>query len=151
VTGNLVGDVTGDVTGNVIGNVTGNVTGNLNGTVTGDSTIIRTTGGQVISGDLTVTGTFIETSDERLKENVSTVSNALDIVQSMRGVYYNKTQTPERREIGFIAQEVAQSIGELVEEAEDGYKAVSYGRTVALLVEAVKELSSEVQALKSQI
>ena len=150
VTGNVTGNLTGNVAGNLTGDVIGNVTGNLNGLVTGDSTIIRTTGGQTISGDLTVTGTFIETSDKRLKENVSTISDALDIVGSMRGVYYNKIATPERREIGFIAQEVEQSIGELVEESEGGYKAVSYGRTVALLVEAIKELKAEVEYLKLQ-
>ena len=97
--------------------------------------------GGTISGDLTITGTLVESSDARLKENVRPITDALSKVTSLQGVHYNKIETPESEEIGFIAQEVEVVVPEIVttDDTEEGMKAVSYARTVALLVEAIKE------------
>ena len=92
------------------------------------------------SSGLTVT-LLTETSDGRLKENVETLTDALSKVTMLRGVSYNLITTPEHNEIGLIAQEVETVVPELVitDDTEDGMKSVSYARTVALLIEAVKE------------
>jgi hypothetical protein len=106
---------------------------------------------EVNNTNVTISNTLVESSDARLKENVETLENSLDKVRALRGVSYNKIESPEYKEIGFIAQEVEEVVPELVttDETEDAMKAVSYGRTVALLVEAVKELKAEVEELKA--
>ena len=59
----------------------------------------------------------------------------------------------DKKEIGFIAQEVEKIIPELVKEdnGDDKYKSISYGNVTALLVEAIKELRQEVKDLKQEI
>jgi len=51
--------------------------------------------------------------------------------------------------IGVIAQEVQQILPEVVHTGDDGTLSVAYGNMVALLIEAVKELSLEIETLKS--
>jgi hypothetical protein len=105
------------------------------------------------TNNLTVTGDvfaddFDTTSDATLKENVVTIASALDKVMAMRGVNYNRIGR-DRLELGLIAQEVKQVVPEVVGQNEDGKLTVSYGNLVGLLIEAIKELSAEIQQLKS--
>ena len=87
---------------------------------------------------------FIATSDRRLKTNVATLSNALDIVKGLRGVYFTRLgQT--KRSVGVIAQEVEEVLPEVVHTGDDDMKSVSYGNIVGLLIEAVKELSEKME------
>lgn len=102
-----------------------------------------------VAGDLTVTGQITESSSIRYKENVSTITGSLDKVNSLRGVYYNKIDTPEQSEVGLIAEEVAEVMPELVTYNEDVVEGVKYSKTVALLVEAIKELTARVEELES--
>jgi len=76
------------------------------------------------------------TSDQRLKEDIKTLNNAVDIVNSLRGVAYIKGG---KAELGLIAQEVEQVIPQVVGEDMSGYKTIAYGNMVGLLVEAIKE------------
>jgi hypothetical protein len=105
------------------------------------------------TNNLTVTGDvfaddFDTTSDATLKENVVTVADALQKVLALRGVNYNRIGK-NKLELGLIAQEVEQVVPEVVGENEDGKKTVSYGNIVGLLIEAIKELSNEIDRLKS--
>ncbi len=90
------------------------------------------------------------TSDERLKENVTTLHNSLDKVMNLRGVKFTWKNNPEYgTRIGFIAQEFEKIIPELVFTNEtDGYKGINYAETTAVLVEAIKELKAENDQLK---
>jgi hypothetical protein len=56
----------------------------------------------------------------------------------------------ERRYAGVIAQEVEQVLPEAVG-GDEHRKTVDYNGTIALLIEAVKELTSEVETLKAAI
>ena len=105
------------------------------------------------SGAIYATGNITAYSDARIKENVVTIDGALDKVNAMRGVYYNKIDDPEKtKEIGFIAQEVNEVLPEAVTYAEDvDQYGVKYGNVTALLVEAVKELSDQVRDLKAEL
>ena len=93
---------------------------------------------------------MVSSSDERLKQDIETITDALTKVETMRGVTYLRNG---KKEIGVIAQEVERVIPEVVQTGEDeyGYKSVAYGNMVGLLIEAVKELSAEVKALNAQI
>ena len=103
------------------------------------------------SGNMTITGSLTENSDERLKENVNTIENALDKVNSLRGVEYNMIADDSKtKKLGLIAQEVEAVVPELVHDNEE-YKSVAYSNTVALLVESIKELTDKVNDLQSQI
>lgn len=103
-----------------------------------------------IDGDLIVTGDATSLSDERYKEDIVPVSNALDIVGSINGVYYTLTQAPEKRRVGVLAQNVEEVLPEVVSET-DGVKSVAYGNIVGVLVEAIKELRKEIRELKDGI
>jgi hypothetical protein len=88
------------------------------------------------------------TSDERLKTNVRTLNGALNKVNQLRGVSYNWTENPTGdTRIGFVAQEVNNVAPELTfvnPNSPDKYMGVHYDNVTALLVEAVKELSSNI-------
>ena len=92
-------------------------------------------------------------SDRRIKENIKTIDNALDKVLSLRGVYYNKIDDPNKeRCVGYIAQEVMEVVPELVVYSEelDIYN-MNYGPMVAMLTEAIKEQQAQIEELKQQV
>ena len=106
-----------------------------------------------VHGDIYATANITAYSDARIKENVVTIDSALEKVESMRGVYYNKIDDPDKtKEVGFIAQEVNEVIPEAVTYAEDvDQYGVKYANITALLVESVKELSQQVKDLQAEV
>lgn len=101
------------------------------------------------NGNLTAAGDVSAFSDAKLKTNVKTIEGALGKVNALRGVEFEKISTGEKC-VGVIAQEVEAVIPQVVGEVE-GTKTVAYGNLVGVLIEAVKELTAEVEALKAQI
>ena len=104
------------------------------------------------NGHFTATGDLASNSDERLKENIETIENALAKVMEMRGVYFDLKANPGKRKVGVIAQEVEAILPEVVNIAndEEQTKSVAYANMVGLLIEAIKDLKSEVDELKDQ-
>jgi uncharacterized protein YaiE (UPF0345 family) len=102
-----------------------------------------------VYGNIYATGTITQGSDARLKTNVQTIDSALDKVSAMRGVSFTHKDTGQR-DVGVIAQEVAEVVPEVVREDENGYLSVAYGNMVGVLIEAVKELRDEVWQLKAE-
>ena len=88
------------------------------------------------------------TSDLRLKENISTLTNALDKVKNLRGVSFqlkDRIAGGDEFRIGFIAQEVNEVVPELTfvnKTIPEEYMGVHYDNVTALLVEAIKEIAS---------
>jgi len=103
-----------------------------------------------VSGTIRATGDVIAYSDIRVKENITTIENALDKVKKLRGVEYNKIDNPEKS-IGVIAQEIEEVIPEVVREDNEGMKSVAYGNITAVLIEAIKEQQKQIDELKSII
>ena len=101
-------------------------------------------------GDFTASGNVSAYSDARLKEDVETVANALDLVASMRGVTYTRKDTGSKG-VGVIAQEMLEVIPQVVQQGEDGTLSVAYGNLVGVLIEAIKELKTEVETLKATV
>lgn len=83
-------------------------------------------------------------SDVKLKEDISSIQNSLDKVRALRGVEYI-LKSSGKKSIGVIAQEVEKILPEVVGMTDDGTKAVAYGKMIALLIEAIKELSDKVE------
>jgi hypothetical protein len=97
-----------------------------------------------VSGDIYATGDIVAFSDERHKENIITIDNALEKVLKLRGVYYDWKWQPEtkehRRHTGLIAQEVDQVMPEVVTYDPDNDRyGVSYDKLVGVLIEATKD------------
>ncbi|MFH1313698.1 MAG: tail fiber domain-containing protein [Candidatus Eisenbacteria bacterium] len=98
-------------------------------------------------------------SDERFKRDVRQLSGVLDRLQRIRGVsfewnalYESLGRASGHREIGVIAQEVEAEFPELVTTwGEEDYRAVEYGRMTGVLIEAIKELRAENEALRQRV
>ena len=89
---------------------------------------------------------FNSTSDERLKDDVKTIEQALDKVLALRGVTFSWIKNGESA-VGVIAQEVEEVIPEVVHQT-GLHKSVAYGNLVGVLIEAVKEQQEQINELK---
>jgi hypothetical protein len=103
-----------------------------------------------VIGNILASGTITGSSDIKFKTNIQTIPNALDKVLQLRGVEFDRIDMNGEHQIGVIAQEIEKIIPEVVY-GEDGTKSVAYGNIVAVLIEAIKELSAEVESLKTQL
>ena len=88
-------------------------------------------------------GYFGAKSDERLKENIEHIDNALEKVGRIDGKVYKFKFKDKERDGGVIAQELEKVLPEAVVEV-DGIKYVKYEAVIALLVNAVNELARKV-------
>ena len=80
-------------------------------------------------------------SDENLKKDVHTIENAVDKINQLRGVDFVWKESDEKS-MGVIAQELQKVFPELVTEENDELS-VNYNGLIAVLIEAVKELSKD--------
>jgi hypothetical protein len=110
-----------------------------------------------VEGDIQCTNLH-ETSDDRLKTDVTTLTDALNKVEKLRGVSFKWNDeavligaTKGENQIGVLASEVEQVYPELVSSPEVGYKSVDYTKLTAVLIEAVKELRSENMELRNNV
>jgi hypothetical protein len=95
-------------------------------------------------------------SDDRLKTKLGNIQNALEKIMSLNGFYHEANETAQAlgyepiREVGVSAQEVEKVMPEVVAPApiDPQYLTVRYERLVPLLIEAIKELKSEIDTLK---
>jgi hypothetical protein len=130
-------------------------------------------GGAFFRGTLTATGDIVaygSTSDIRLKKNIVPINGALDTIMKVNGYTFqwNEKAPVEKRdktEYGVIAQEVeAAGLDLLIRDyvrpvnGTDGdntppevWKSVQYDKFVPILIEAIKELSSENSELKVRL
>jgi hypothetical protein len=105
-----------------------------------------------MSGNMTVAGDVTAYSDARVKENIITVENALEKTLQLRGVYYNRTDSNDKkRKIGVIAQETLGVLPEVVGKDNDDMYNVAYGNMGGLFIEAIKELAADNKYLRAQI
>jgi hypothetical protein len=101
--------------------------------------------GATFSGTITAPN-FVSSSDARLKSDIVQISDALSKVQALTGVTYCMDGQPARQ-MGLIAQEVQAVAPEAVTETE-GVLRLAYGNLVGLLVEAIKDLHTELTDMK---
>ena len=98
--------------------------------------------------DATLDGTLTQDSDIALKTNINTIDSALNKVNQMRGVSYDRVDK-DYSGVGVVAQELEKIAPELVQKNHE-YKSVAYGNITAYLIEAVKELSDKVKELEAK-
>jgi hypothetical protein len=119
-----------------------------------------TNDGISVTGQISATDDIIAfASDERLKENIEPLDNALDKVMKLSGFTYNFNKVGQSlgfdgsiRYVGVSAQEVQAVLPEAVKPApaDPNYITVQYEKIVPLLIEAIKELKEEINELKGR-
>jgi hypothetical protein len=97
----------------------------------------------VAAGDITAY------SDERLKENVKVIDNAVARVQGVTGVTFTR-KADGSTSTGVTAQELRAVLPEAVHVDKDGILSVAYGNVVGLLIEAGNELKADSYELKKK-
>ena len=105
---------------------------------------IDNSGNGIFEGNVTAYGSA---SDERLKENVEVIPNALEKIKELKGVNFNYKKDG-KRSTGLIAQDLQKVLPEAVYttndiETKEEHLAINYGLVIGLLVEAIKELESK--------
>lgn len=143
--------------------------------VHGQNLAVTTGWSGLFQGDLGYTGWFGNASDRRLKKNIETIPNALELILNLRGTIYEHDLEayPDLGlktglNYGFIAQEIEVVLPDLVREKylphlnstvrgttdskeAELMKTVSYIEVVPILVEAMKEQQAQIEALKLEI
>jgi hypothetical protein len=121
------------------------------------------------NGNATLRGTLTQNaSDERLKNNIKIIPNAINKIKQLRGVTFewNKElyETSRTTDIGVIAQDVQQVLSDAVSLAPfdtnsidytsksgQNYLTVYYEKLIPLLIEGIKEQQKQIEFLKSTL
>ena len=109
-----------------------------------------------VDGDVIAFSSTI--SDERLKENIEVVDDALEKVEQLNGCTFTYKEDG-RKSAGVIAQEMQEVFPCAVQsldlpyqgEEDEDYLTVNYDSLNALLIESIKELSSKVKELEKKL
>ena len=114
-------------------------------------------------------GGFHTYSDERLKEEISPLTGALDDVAKMNGVTFkwkdaaNRSGNSTGKQFGVIAQNMLTVDSELPQlnddplspeetrESDDSYYSMDYSRLSPYFIEAIKELKTKLEAAEARI
>ena len=94
-----------------------------------------------------------QTSDLAFKENVTILESSLEKLMGIRGTEYDwkeGNRNYQGHDIGVIAQDVEKVLPEAVSTKPDGTKGVHYNKLIPLLIEAVKDLSQQVDDIKDK-
>lgn len=143
-------------------------TTNLNGVIGTDLKVARSLGVGTepsgVAGEIRATDdiTAYYSSDISLKTNIKPIENALEKIDQINGVSFDWTDSHliehggeddyfnRKHDIGVIAQEIEKVLPEVVGTRENGIKAVKYDRIVALLIQGIKELKTELDEVKNK-
>ena len=92
-------------------------------------------------------------SDKRLKKNIKSIENGLEVVEKLNPVKFDFKNDPQddSYESGFIAQEIREVIPQAVTEDENGYLSLGMNSIVPYLAGAIKELSDKIKKLEARI
>jgi hypothetical protein len=89
---------------------------------------------------------FNSLSDITFKENIFSLSNAVDVVNKLNGVEFTWKDNG-KKSFGVIAQELEQILPELINDS-DGKKSVNYSGIIAFLINAIKEQQIQINTIK---
>ena len=95
---------------------------------------------------------WTSTSDERKKDIIEPITNAIEKVEGLRTVIGKFKSDPEgTRRSFFIAQDMVTQFPEAVEASDSEDLGINYTETSPLLAAAIKELSQENKQLKAEL
>jgi len=145
--------------------VTGGV-GIGNNIVAGGALFVGTPTGTVGAvGEIRATNeiTAYYSSDANLKENVVLISDPIEKLSKIRGVYFDWKDSfinyrggedgyfVRKHDVGVIAQEIEQVLPEVVAAKSDGFLGVRYEKIIPLLIEAIKDQQRQITQLSEQV
>ncbi len=111
-----------------------------------------------VSGSICATGSIGSCSDERFKQNIHGIENALEQIEKIEGVKFSwkRDDYPDydfsdEEQVGFIAQDLKEILPEVVSVGSNGYHSIDYGKLTPVLVEAVKQLKTENDELRRRL
>ena len=96
---------------------------------------------------------LVQTSDARLKTNITGLGYGMSTVMALRPVRYAWKKTPNQtNKIGFLAQEVQQVVPEVVSVGSDANQTlgVSYAELVPVLVKALQEQQAQLDSMRGR-
>jgi hypothetical protein len=125
------------------------------------------------SGNVYISGTLTNPSDERLKENIKDMDNSLPLVLKLKPKTYNYVNNdqfavnlPKGKKLGLIAQDVEQVFPELVQEiaapqadtdkkvsaqAPKTFKSVDYISLIPVLIGAIQDQQKQIDKLTAEV
>jgi len=117
--------------------------------------------GMNVNGNLLATGEInaYSASDKRLKNNIKSIDNSLDIINLLNPVSYNwnekakelNSNKTDKKDVGLIAQELKEVLPELVHTIyNDEYLSVDYIKLIPYLIGAIKDLTEKINKLESK-
>ena len=104
--------------------------------------------------------TYATSSDYRLKENISDITDGIERLKQLKPRKFNWIDSDNKRmEDGFIAHEVSPLIPEAVVNEKDGeidengngYQQMDYGKVTPLLAAALKEAIAKIETLETKV
>lgn len=141
-----------NLSGGKVGLGTNTPANKLDVTDTSDNTPASFTG---TSGTCTVdtnAGSLSCVSDQKLKTNILSINNGLDIISQLQGVTYNWKVDPSGDQVaGFIAQDVQKVLPNLVTTLPDGTLTLNKEGIMPYIVEAVKQQNGNIDKANQQL
>ena len=125
-------------------------------TTTSSADIANFFNGNGLVGRILTSGsatTYQTSSDYRLKENVNYDFNGLERLKKLKPARFNFIADADTTVDGFLAHEVQEIVPEAVGGEKDGeeMQSMDYGRITPLLVKAIQEQQTQIEALQSEI
>lgn len=113
---------------------------------------VQTSGNWTMSGSLTSSAGFFDTSDERLKNFGEDVSVDFDALKNIPKKYFTwKEGDNDNIQIGTSAQAVKEIYPELVNEDENGTLSVSYEKLAVIALAAIDKLVEKNNELEERL
>jgi hypothetical protein len=107
------------------------------------------------SGNLEISGSLIENSDRRLKEQIQPLGKGtlgkLGEIRPVRFRFKNERTHPAGQQLGLVAQDVQKEFTALVSEGTDGDLSVSYSKFTAVLLKGLQEQQSQIEGQRTRI
>jgi len=121
------------------------------------TTGIEVTGTFVSTGTVTGAGVLL-VSDQHYKKNITPVTGALEKLSKLNPVNYDWREDEfkekgfdDKKQWGFIAQEIEKVMPELVHEDKNGYQSLNYNGVIPLLTKAMQEQQTEMEKQQKEI
>lgn len=135
----------------------------VHGNGMGNSVIVQSAFNTIFEDNMTITGSLTVTgnvsaaniSDERVKDNLTPISQPLDKLGEIQGYEFDWIPTEgvtsdEGHDLGVVAQEIEKIAPEAVVTRDNGYKSVKYDRLIPILIQSIKELTERVKVLENK-
>ena len=129
----------------------------LNGTVSPFGDNSQNLGTALLRWSVVYSANGVNTSDEKLKENIKECDLGIDFINTLKPKSYNFKDLKEdndaygKKRYGLIAQDILETeLKDSVFGKKDGEYGLSYNDVIAPMIKAIQELKAEIEILKNK-